>query len=77
MGPAITADLVEDALRMALYEREPNPGLLHHSDRGSQYASSQIRQSGRQSYSGQYEPDRQLLRQCGYRELFSTLKNAS
>jgi putative transposase len=44
MGPAITADLVEDALRMALYEREPNPGLLHHSDRGSQYASNQTRQ---------------------------------
>jgi putative transposase len=44
MGPVLTADLVEDALRMALYEREPNPGLLHHSDRGSQYASAQIRQ---------------------------------
>lgn len=44
MGPTITADLVEDALRMALYEREPDPGLLHHSDRGSQYASTQIRQ---------------------------------
>ena len=42
MGPAITADPVEDALRMALYERQPNPGLLHHSDRGSQYASHQI-----------------------------------
>lgn len=43
MGPQITADLVEDALRMALYERQPDPGLLHHSDRGSQYASEQIR----------------------------------
>ena len=29
---------------MALYERQPDPGLLHHSDRGSQYASDQIRQ---------------------------------
>jgi transposase InsO family protein len=28
---------------MALYERQPDPGLLHHSDRGSQYASEQIR----------------------------------
>jgi len=44
MGPQITADLVEDALRMALFERQPDPGLLHHSDRGSQYASEQIRQ---------------------------------
>ena len=43
MKPQITADLVEDALRMALYERQPDPGLLHHSDRGSQYASEQIR----------------------------------
>ncbi len=43
MSQQITADLVEDALRMALFERQPDPGLLHHSDRGSQYASDQIR----------------------------------
>ena len=43
MSPQISADLVEDALRMALYKRQPDPGLLHHSDRGSQYASEQIR----------------------------------
>lgn len=43
MSHQITADLVEDALRMALYERQPDVGLLHHSDRGSQYASEQIR----------------------------------
>ena len=30
--------LVEDALRMALWRRRPAPGLIHHSDRGSQYA---------------------------------------
>jgi len=28
------------ALQMALTHRRPEPGLLHHSDRGSQYASS-------------------------------------
>ena len=44
MSHRVTADLVEDALRMALFERQPDPGLLHHSDRGSQYASDQIRQ---------------------------------
>lgn len=44
MSHQVTADLVEDALRMALYERQPDPGLLHHSDRGSQYASDRIRQ---------------------------------
>lgn len=43
MSQEITADLVENALRMALFERQPDPGLLHHSDRGSQYASNQIR----------------------------------
>jgi transposase-like protein len=28
------------ALRMALDQRQPEPGLLHHSDRGTTYASS-------------------------------------
>ena len=31
--------LVLEALRMALKSRNPAPGLIHHSDRGSQYAS--------------------------------------
>ena len=43
MSSYIDADLVERALRMAFYQRQPNFGLLHHSDRGSQYASHQIR----------------------------------
>jgi putative transposase len=43
MSNLIDADLVEKALRMAYYQRQPAPGLLHHSDRGSQYASHQIR----------------------------------
>ncbi len=28
-----------DALTMAWFRRKPAPGLIHHSDRGSQYAS--------------------------------------
>jgi len=32
-------ELCLDALRMALVTREPVPGLIHHSDRGSQYAA--------------------------------------
>jgi|NGEPerStandDraft_6_1074524.scaffolds.fasta_scaffold82134_1 transposase InsO family protein len=43
MSSQIDATLVENALRMALYQRQPGKGLLHHSDRGSQYASYQIR----------------------------------
>jgi len=31
--------LVSRALMMAINLRDPEPGLLHHSDRGSQYAS--------------------------------------
>ena len=40
----MTAQLVCDALTMALWQRKPKAGLLHHSDRGSQYASRQFRQ---------------------------------
>jgi transposase InsO family protein len=35
--PRMTTDLVTDALRMAWFRRQPAPGLIHHSDRGSQY----------------------------------------
>ncbi len=37
------ASLVEDALQMALGRRQPAAGLLHHSDQGSQYTSTQVR----------------------------------
>ena len=39
MGPRLTGELTEQALRMALTTRQPTAGLLHHSDRGSQYAA--------------------------------------
>ena len=35
----MTADIVIDALTMAWFRRKPAVGLMHHSDRGSQYAS--------------------------------------
>jgi transposase InsO family protein len=36
--------LCVSALQMAFWRRKPKPGLLHHSDRGSQYASHDYRQ---------------------------------
>lgn len=39
MAKHLRAELVLDALNMALWNRRPAPGLVHHSDRGSQYAS--------------------------------------
>ena len=42
-GPALTAVLARAALQMALCHRRPAAGLLHHSDRGCQYASTDYR----------------------------------
>ncbi len=39
MSERIDRKLALDALRMALAQRRPQRGLIHHSDRGSQYAS--------------------------------------
>lgn len=39
LQPGMTADIVCDALTMAWFRRKPEAGLIHHSDRGSQYAS--------------------------------------
>lgn len=47
---SLEAVLVLEALRMALRSRRPRPGLVHHSDRGVQYASrdytAQLQQHG-------------------------------
>jgi transposase InsO family protein len=40
MSQRITVELTEQALTMALAKRAPMAGLLHHSDRGSQYAAT-------------------------------------
>ena len=39
MSERIDTELVKSALQMATTQRSPEPGLLHHSDRGVQYAS--------------------------------------
>lgn len=43
IGPSLETSLVKEALKQALVVRRPAPGLLHHSDRGIQYASSAFR----------------------------------
>ena len=53
----MTRELVLEALRMAWATRKPAPGLIFHSDRGSQYASHEVRawlvaHAMRQSMSG-------------------------
>jgi len=45
VSPHINTTLVMQALAMALTHRQPPAGLIFHSDRGVQYASSQYRQA--------------------------------
>ena len=44
MSEGLERQLVMDALKMAYLRRRPCKGLIHHSDRGSQYASADYRQ---------------------------------
>ena len=44
MSSRMKAQLVCDALKMAIWQRRPEAGLIHHSDRGTQYASKAFRQ---------------------------------
>ena len=39
MADHMRAEVVIDALEMAVARRQPDPGLIHHSDQGSQYTS--------------------------------------
>jgi transposase InsO family protein len=43
MQETLEADLAVAALRMAIARRSPTPGLLHHSDRGTQYTCDAYR----------------------------------
>ena len=47
MAEHMRAELVVDALEMALWRRRPNVGLVHHSDRGGQYVSLIFGQTAR------------------------------
>jgi transposase InsO family protein len=43
MANRVTQALTQQALAMAVEQRRPGPGLLHHSDQGVQYAATQYR----------------------------------
>ena len=43
MSSFMKAQLLCDALMMAIWQRRPQEGLIHHSDRGTQYAGKAFR----------------------------------
>jgi putative transposase len=47
MNEHMRSELVTGALQMALHRRRPDPGLVHHSDQGSQYVSLGFGQAAR------------------------------
>jgi putative transposase len=49
MAEHMRTELVVDALQMAVHRRRPEPGLIHHSDQGSQYVSLAFGQAAREA----------------------------
>jgi transposase InsO family protein len=49
MADHMRSELVVDALEMALHRRRPGPGLIHHSDQGSQFVSLAFGQTAREA----------------------------
>jgi putative transposase len=49
MADHMRAELVVEALEMAVWQRKPTPGLVHHSDQGSQYTALIFGQRCRQA----------------------------
>jgi putative transposase len=49
MAAHMRSTLVVDALQMALARRRPDPGLIHHSDQGSQYVSLAFGRAAREA----------------------------
>jgi putative transposase len=49
MADHLRTELVLDAVGMAIHTRHPDPGLVHHTDRGSQYTSYEFGKALRSS----------------------------
>jgi putative transposase len=75
---SLETPLVKEALEQAQKERRPPPGLLHHSDRGSQYASGAYRAL---LHSWQMRPSMSAAGNCydnaAMESFWSTLKTES
>ena len=62
MDKRMKTQLTIDALAMAYWMRKPAKGLIHHSDRGSQYACHEYQQlPERLWHDPEYESERRLL----------------
>ena len=73
--PRMTSDIVMDALSMAWFRRQPAPGLMHHSDRGSQYASHRLPGTTARIRHGLLDESQgQLLGQRAHGELLQQLE---
>ncbi|WP_456238139.1 IS3 family transposase [Mesorhizobium neociceri] len=75
MKAEMTAQLVTDALIMAIWRRGKSDSLLHHSDQGSQYTSDQFQTpDGRPRHYVFDEPVGQRLDNAAMESFFSSLK---
>ena len=75
MSSRIKASLVTDALSMAYWRRKPGKGLIHHSDRGSQYAGGDYRRLlGYLWHDLQHESKGRLLGHALAESFFHSLK---
>ena len=75
MRAAMTAQLVTDALVMAIWRRGKADALLHHSDRGSQYTSEQFQKLMADRRRLFDEPFGQRLGQCRDGELLLVVED--
>jgi putative transposase len=74
MADHMRAELVVDALQMAVARRRPAPGLIHHSDQGSQYVSLGFGQKARDA--GIHESACGGARRRGFSELRPRVRGA-
>lgn len=64
MDSQMADELTQNALKQALMRRRPPEGLIHHSDRGSQYASGEYQELLKEVQdNAEYEPQGRLLGQ--------------